>query len=393
MNNYGVYRVNLTLTDSRGTTRRIMRPCVAIDRDPRPEGHPVLLSMTTLVEERIHLSPWRRQWWFENPAFEVLTPHKFQKVTRNQAHVFSIIPALEAAPEDRSPLGITLPDEEDEVVAQLHDIPSELHSKLHVLRTGRGDILPHRKPTDHAIDLRDDCEPPYGLIYPLSQTEFAELRKFLKKMLDKGWIRPSQSPAGAPILFVPKKDGTLRLCVDFRGLNKITIKNRHSLPLISEILDRVGGCYHLSKIDVKDTYYRIRLREGDEWKTAFRTRYSHYEFLVIPMGLTNAPAMFQHYINTALQGYVDDFCIVYLDDILVFSRTRAEHMSHILQILDRLEAVDLYASPKKCSFYQSEIEFLGFLISQEGVRMDPKARGDDQGMASAKEFPRHPSIP
>ena len=143
-----------------------------------------------------------------------------------------------------------------------------------------------------AIKLLPGKEPLYGLIYPLSQTKLAALRDFLEENLAKGFIRESKSPAGAPILFAPKKDSSLRLCVDYRGLNTITVKNRYLLPLVTEIIDRVTGAQYFSKIDLKDAYYRLRIKEGDEWKIAFCTYYGHYEFLVVPIGITNAPATF-----------------------------------------------------------------------------------------------------
>src|SRR5690606_13940130 len=142
--------------------------------------------------------------------------------------------------------------------------------------------------------------------------ELDQLKEYLTENLAKNRIRPSQSAAASPVLFVPKKDGTLRLCVDYRGLNKITLKNRYPLPLISEILDRASGAQYFSKLDIKDAYYRIRIKEGDEWKTAFRTRYGLFEYLVMPFGLCNAPATFQNYMHQALGGYLDDFCVCYL---------------------------------------------------------------------------------
>ena len=151
------------------------------------------------------------------------------------------------------------------------------------------------------------------------------MKDFLEENLAKGFIRESKSPISTPILFVPKKDGSLRLYVDYRGLNSIIVKNRYPLPLITEIIDRVIGAKYFSKIDLKDVYYCLRIKAGDEWKTAFCTHYGYYEFLVVPIGLTNAPATFQAYINKALQGLVDDFCIIYLDDILVFSKTKEEY--------------------------------------------------------------------
>jgi hypothetical protein len=136
-------------------------------------------------------------------------------------------------------------------------------------------------------------------------------------------------------------------------------------------MDRVQGAQYFSKIDLKDAYYRLRIKPGDEWKTAFRTRYGHYEFLVVPMGVTNAPAAFQSYIHNALRGLVDDFCIVYLDDILIFSKTKEEHDEHLRRVCDRLRGAELYAKPSKCQFYRQEMEFLGFIIGTQGIEMDP----------------------
>ena len=159
--------------------------------------------------------------------------------------------------------------------------------------------------------------------------------------------------------------------MDYRGLNAITIKNRYPLPLISELLDRLNGSTVFSKIDLRNAYHRIRIREGDEWKTAFRTRYGHFEYLVMPFGLTNAPATFQAYINRALRGLVDDFCVVYLDDILVFSKSEEEHYQHLELVIERLRQAELYANPKKCEFFKSELDYLGFIINKDGLRMDP----------------------
>ena len=183
---------------------------------------------------------------------------------------------------------------------------------------------------------------------------------------------PQTSPAGAPILFVKKRDGSLRLCVDYRGLNKITIKNRYPLPLIGESLDRLRSATVFTKLDLRAGYNLVRIAKGDEWKTAFRTRYGHYEYRVMPFGLTNAPATFQNLMNDVLRDFLDDFAIVYLDDILIFSRSLAEHKPHVRLVLERLRANGLFAKPEKCAFHRDEIEYLGFIISASGVKMDPK---------------------
>lgn len=317
--------------------------------------------MTTLEDHHIYLSAWNRQWWFEVSTISHQKPHKFVKTCRNLTHVFAVV----KMPED-----IWLPTDTNESSPNLDKLPAELEKFHDVFSAERSKILPSQKSTDHAIDLKDGETPPYGPIYPLSQTELAELRRYLDENIANGRIRPSKSPAGAPILFVPKKDGSLRLCVDYRGLNKVSVKNRYPLPLISEILDRLSGSKYFSKIDVQDAYYRIRIKEGDEWKTAFRTRYGHFEYTVMPFGLTNAPATFQNYIHIALRGLLDVFCVAYLDDILVFSADRESHTQHLYQVLERMRQAELFAKPSKCSFFQEEVEFLGYIISQKGISMD-----------------------
>src|SRR5947207_6495870 len=159
---------------------------------------------------------------------------------------------------------------------------------------------------DHPIDLKPGTEPPYMRIYNMSPAELKALDNYIEDALAKGWICESQSPAGTLILFVPKKSSELCLCVDYHGLNAVTIKNRYPLPLISELLDRLNSSVVFSKIDLRNAYHQIRICEGDEWKTTFWTRYGHFEYLVLPFGLTNAPATFQAYINCTLQGLVDD---------------------------------------------------------------------------------------
>lgn len=242
------------------------------------------------------------------------------------------------------------------------DVASEDHSK---------DLPPHTS-NDLAIQLTEGEAPPHQPLYGLSEAELVVLRKYLVDFMARGWIRRSRSPAGAPILFAKKKDGTLRLCVDYRGLNKITVKNRHPLPLIAESLERLSQAKVYTKLDIRDAYHRIRIKEGDEWKTAFRTRYGHFEYTVMPFGLTNAPAQFQAYINEALAGLVDITCIVYLDDILIFSDTEEEHIGHVKEVLYRLRQAKLFVKLSKCEWHTRHTEYLGYTISPEGVSIDPE---------------------
>ena len=197
-------------------------------------------------------------------------------------------------------------------------------------------LPPHRPGIDHEIPLAPGSKPFYGLIYNLSETELRHLKEYIERMLAQGWIRPSKSPFGSPILFVKKPDGSLRLVVDYRKLNAMIIKNRYLLPLISELLNRIKNVKYYPKLDLRDAFNQLRIALSDDWKTAFRMRYSHFEYLVMPFGLTNAPASMQAYANDCLHDYLDLFCIVYLDDILIYSNTLEEHIFHVRQVLARL---------------------------------------------------------
>jgi hypothetical protein len=272
---YGAWEVPIAVTDSRGRKMIFSRPCLAIDRDQWPEGSPVLLSMTPMVDLWIHVELSTRRWWVEwkKRDFEVLSAYKFVKKARSYSHVYA---AVVLPPE------LSFPNEEDESLAKSVDaaaVPPELLPFLDAFVAEKATNLPPDKATDHTIDLVEGQTLPYGPTYSLSPQELGELREYLDENLKLGRIRLSKSPAGAPILFVPKKDGSLRLCVDYRGLNRVTVKNRYPLSQISKIIDRVAGAKFFSEIDIMEAYYRIRIKEGDEWKTAFRTRYGHLSTL------------------------------------------------------------------------------------------------------------------
>ena len=232
--------------------------------------------------------------------------------------------------------------------------------------------LPPERSTDHKIELSDPTLTPWKPTYHLSPLELQELRKQLSELLDAGYIRPSKSPFGAPILFVKKKGGDLRMCVDYRALNKITIKNRYPLPRIDELMDRLTNARRFSKIDLKSGYYQVRVHPEDIPKTAFRTQNGHYEFLVMFFGMTNAPATFMTLMNDVLHPFLDKFVIVYLDDILIYSKNDEEHAHHLELVFEALCTNKLFANPKKCKFYRDEVNFLGHVVSADGIRLDPK---------------------
>ncbi|GBG62856.1 hypothetical protein CBR_g34227 [Chara braunii] len=224
------------------------------------------------------------------------------------------------------------------------------------------------RPIQHMIKIKLDSRTPKGPVYRMSPRELEELRKQLDELLEKGWIRPSSPPFGAPVLFVPKKEGQLRICIDYRGLNAITMKNVEPLPRIDDLLDRVQGYKYFSKIDLKSDYHQIEVHPDDQYKTAFRTRYGHYEFIVMPFGLTNAPATFQRCMNDLFRPWLDKFVVVYLDDILVFSRTLQEHQGHLRQLLEKLREANFKINAKKCEWAKTQVLYLGHVLDGDGIK-------------------------
>lgn len=254
---------------------------------------------------------------------------------------------------------------------ELSHIPEEYHDFADVFSKAKADTLAPHRPYDLKIDLEEGSSPPVGTVYSLSQSEVHSLREFIDEHIRIGFIRPSNSPHGAPVLFVRKKDGSLRLCVDFRGLNKISKKDRYPLPFISDLLSTAGRARIYTTIDLRHAYHLVRIAEGDEWKTAFRTRYGSFEWLVMPFGLSNAPAAFQRFMNDIFSDLLDVHVTIYLDDILVYSDDPAEHTKHVREVLRRLRKHGLYARPDKCRFSSDSVEYLGFILSKDGLKMDP----------------------
>ncbi|GBG80813.1 hypothetical protein CBR_g31369 [Chara braunii] len=214
----------------------------------------------------------------------------------------------------------------------------------------------------HAIEIVPGSKTPKGRLYGMAPTKLDKLRRQLKELTEKGWIQPSTSPFGSPILFVPKKGGTLRMCIDYRGLNAIIVKNAEPLPRIDDLLDRLQGCKYYTKIDLKSDYHQIAIRPEDHHKTAFQTRYGLYEFVVMPFGLCNAPSTFQDAISRIFHDYLDKFVVVYLDDILIFSKAIEEHAQHVNKVLSLLRQHRYKINKEKY--------YLGALIYELGLSED-----------------------
>ena len=250
------------------------------------------------------------------------------------------------------------PSKWDRVVDRFLDVFADIPGK------------PPERDIEHKIELEPGAKPQFRQLIRMSPAELLECKKQLKDYMSKQHVRPSKSPWGAPVIFVRKKDGTLRMCIDYRALNKTTIKDRYPMPRIDELLDQLKGAKYFSKLDLRSGYHQVRVAEADVQKTAFRTKHGHFEFTVMPFGLSNAPATFQRMMNDVLRPFIDDFVVVYLDDILIYSRTEEEHERHLHQVLEKLREKKLYAKRSKCEFGLEKVEYLGHTVGPEGLSMD-----------------------
>ena len=232
--------------------------------------------------------------------------------------------------------------------------------------------LPSQRVVDFGIKLHPGTSPIFMTPHKMAPVELQELRVQVQELLDKGFIRPSTSPWGAPVLFAKKKDKTLRLCINYRQLNRVMVKNRYPLPRIDDLFDQLRGARVNSKIDLRTSYHQLRVRETYIPKTAFRTRYGHFEFTVMPFGLTNALATFMDHMHRVFQPYLDQFVVVFVDDNLIYSQSEWEHDDHLRIVLQLLRDHHLYAKFSKCEFWLTEVRFLGHVVSALGVSVDPE---------------------
>uniref|UniRef100_A0A9J8BTX3 ribonuclease H n=1 Tax=Cyprinus carpio carpio TaxID=630221 RepID=A0A9J8BTX3_CYPCA len=269
-----------------------------------------------------------------------------------------------------APLAVCTTSIESPAENQSISIPTYYAPFSDVFCPKRASKLPPHRPWDCAINLLRGEPVPKGRIYPLSIPEEKAMEEYIKEALAQGYIRPSTSPAASSFFFVEKKDGGLRPCIDYRALNNITVKFRYSLPLVPAALEHLRGAIVFTKLDLCSAYNLIRIRDGDEWKTAFITHTGHYEYCVMPYGLVNAPSVFQDFIHEVLREFLHKFVLVYIDDILIYSRSLAEHRRHVAEVLQRLRAFQLYLKAEKCSFHQPSVQFLGYNINSSGIRMD-----------------------
>lgn len=303
----------------------------------------------------------------EKPPGLLLTALQVKRVMRKKTRSFLVqvkpsdaVNYKVASAVEAHAQGVLSTEQLDAILREYEDVFADLK-----------DLPPERRVT-HLIPLEPGARPIYKQMYRLTQAEKAEVEKQVAHLLSMGYIEPSSSPWGAPVLFVPKPDGSLRMCIDYRALNKVTVKNRYPMPRIDDLLEQLHGATVFSGLDLASGYWQIRVEPQDVEKTAFRTHVGHFQWRVLAFGLTNCPATFQQCMNDIFRDYMGKFVVVYLDDILIYSKTPEEHEQHIRLVLQRLREHQLFARRAKCHFNQPEVTFLGHVVGVNGVKVDPR---------------------
>ena len=404
------------LTELMSTTKKAISEVAYMDIDldghqqrrvflyviPNQKDYDIVLGHPWMISQKVTLTPSRAELkigtsditlWNENQDVASLKGYKqsfserFPKVNCIQisAAAFSCLMRKSRKEDSIQIFTASIADIDKMLKPKAHidpreKLPAEYHEFLPVFSRMIADQLPaHRPGIDHKIPLEKtpdgkDVEIPWGPLYSMSRGELLVLRKTLTDYLDKNFIRASSSAAAAPVLFAKKPGGGLRFCVDYRALNALTKKDRYPVPLIKETLNSLSKAKWFTKLDIIAAFHKIRIAEGEEWKTAFRTRYGLFEWLVMPFGLTGSPATFQRYINWVLRDYLDEFCSAYIDDILIYSSgSLSDHREKVKKVLQRLQEANLQLDIAKCEFETKTVRYLGFVIEAGvGLRMEPE---------------------
>lgn len=322
---------------------------------------------------------------YENVVEQLNAPAFFRYAEKNNLTVFAVcLDILPATVEKPSSVSIhavlnTKDYQESAIRTDQRGVPY-LYRKFSGIFQQKSESprpLPPHRPYDLAIEFVKDADgsdvtlPSSRKVYPISPAEELVLQEYLTKALERGWISHSTSPVASPCFFVKKPNGGFRLCIDYRAINNITIKNKYPIPLLVDLLPKLSRAKIFTHLDMPDAYHLVRIRKGDEWKTAFRCKFGHYQYNVVSFGLSNAPAAFQFFMNDILKDVLGTYVVVYLDDILIFSEDEESHVQHVNSVLKILQEHDLQVNPAKCSFHTTTTEFLGHIFSSKGVQMDP----------------------
>jgi Reverse transcriptase (RNA-dependent DNA polymerase) len=272
--------------------------------------------------------------------------------------------------EEKQPSTIVDEETDEQMIERL--LPKEYQDLRKAFSKIESDTLAPHRPYDHRIELEAENTLGYSPLRQHSLEELLAAKKYIEENLHKGFIEPSQAPFASPILFVRKGDGSLRFCIDYRKLNALTRKDRYPLPLIDETLARLRKAKIFTKLDIRQAFHKMRIHPDLEELTTFRTRYGAYKYKVLPFGLTNGPATFQRYMNDIFFDCLDDFITAYLDDILIYSKDELEHTVHVRRVIQRLQEAELQINIKKYEFSTKRIKYLGFIVSTEGIEVDPE---------------------
>ncbi len=365
---YDVYKMCYRLRDSWDIKKKDISIFYAIDK----KESLLILSMLNMQFERIWIDMITRTWHFDvnEHAFELFFAQAFAKALQDESTVYALV-MINVVKESIVEHQVKAMNNVTSCITNALETQTllvELKEYEDVFSTESVDKLLLHVDHDHAIEIT--AESLYESLYNLLNTELATLRQYLDDVLAKEWIKHFISLTDASILFILKKNDSLRLCVNYRDLNKIIVKNRHLLSLISETLDRLNKIKQFIKLNLKNAYHRLRIWREDEWKMMFRTRYDHFEYMIMSFDLINASVIFQTYINKILTELLNNFCIVYLNDILIFFVKKIDYINYVKQILERLKKFKLYASLKKYEFFITKVNFLKFIIFTKNVSMN-----------------------